>query len=273
MAKSFSDVVQLNREKGLLYTIEHALTMLPLVIRARLTMLVTPPDRWPLYVDRYLLWYARGFERTYTYHGSFRYRVGPLLAFAHFMNKTKDMPGDIAEFGVYQGGSLAAWAKNVKLMDLRKHVYGFDSFEGYPDVAPIDTQGPDPKKSKSVFRGGLRETSYESVRAKIDGLGVGNVVTLVKGFYPESFKGYEHLRFCQVFIDCDLYEAHKAVLVYVYPRMVTGGIVMLEEYDDERFPGAKKALDEFLRDKPEKMVVIPQLRLKDAVAIAYFVKQ
>jgi hypothetical protein len=49
-----------------------------------------------------------------------------------------------------------------------------------------------------------------------------------------------------------LYESYTTCLNALYPKVRPGGIIMFEEYEDSNFPGGKRAIDEFFRDKPEK---------------------
>ncbi len=41
----------------------------------------------------------------------------------------------------------------------------------------------------------------------------------------------------------------------VYPRLVTGGICVIDDYENVAFPGAKHAIDSFMQDKPEALIV------------------
>ena len=49
-------------------------------------------------------------------------------------------------------------------------------------------------------------------------------------------------------LDCDLYESYKISLTNLYDKVVAGGIIMFDEYDDQRWPGARRAIDEFFMD-------------------------
>ena len=40
----------------------------------------------------------------------------------------------------------------------------------------------------------------------------------------------------------------------LYDKVVTGGIIMFDEYADPRWVGARKAIDEFFADKPESVL-------------------
>src|SRR3984893_10898718 len=43
----------------------------------------------------------------------------------------RDVPGDVAECGVFKGSSLAAIALYLRDNRLAKHVFGLDSFQGF----------------------------------------------------------------------------------------------------------------------------------------------
>ena len=170
-------------ERGFLRTVYYSFGWLLNNIWARLLMAILSPDSWPLSVDKYLLRSEGDFRRTYFYPGCFRNKINTFAVFGYLMNKTKDLAGDIGEFGVYKGGSLVRWAKNIKLMSLNKKVYGFDSFEGYPGTAAVDLVG-----EKQNIGGELADTSEKSVRRYCRRLGVNDSVILVKGFYPGALR-------------------------------------------------------------------------------------
>jgi len=65
------------------------------------------------------------------------------------------------------------------------------------------------------------------------------------------------LSFCLVHLDCDLYAPFQAALRYFYPRLVSGGFLILHDYANAHWKGAEKAVDEFFADKPEKVIPIP----------------
>jgi hypothetical protein len=52
-------------------------------------------------------------------------------------------------------------------------------------------------------------------------------------------------------LDCDLYESYKLALETFYDKVQPDGVIMFDEYADERWPGARKAIDEFFVHKPE----------------------
>ena len=76
-----------------------------------------------------------------------------------------------------------------------------------------------------------------------------NEINFIKGWIPESFNQYDDSPVSLLNVDVDIYEPTKAILTYFWPLMQQGGIILLDEYDtgDDliKWPGAKKAIDEF----------------------------
>jgi O-methyltransferase len=66
------------------------------------------------------------------------------------------------------------------------------------------------------------------------------------------------------YLDGDFYDSILISLQYVYPKLTAGAICLIDDYCDpqinpkgwNRLPGVKKACDEYLIDKPEKMEFI-----------------
>jgi hypothetical protein len=83
-------------------------------------------------------------------------------------------------------------------------------------------------------------------------------VTYVEGFFPESAaKTSMPERLAVAHIDCDLHAPMKAGLECFYPRLSPGGIMFLHDYSSGYWPGAKKAIDDYFRNLPEKPILAP----------------
>jgi O-methyltransferase len=166
---------------------------------------------------------------------------------------TQKLTGDVAECGVFQGASVASIGLYLQQSGTDKKAYGFDSFEGFDESIKFDLElGGDDAWNKSV--GGFNDTSYEKVRHKLDILGLKDRVTLVKGYFENTLEKYSEKKFSFVHLDCDTYGSYKTCLEFFYPRVVSGGIILLDEYNDPPWPGCNKAVDEFLTGKPEKLI-------------------
>jgi O-methyltransferase len=76
-----------------------------------------------------------------------------------------------------------------------------------------------------------------------------------RGWIPTRFADVTNNRFSFVHIDVDLYQPTRDSLAFFYERMLRGGIILCDDYGSIHCPGATRAFDEFLADKPEKHVI------------------
>lgn len=144
---------------------------------------------------------------------------------------TATLAGEVAEVGVYKGGTAKLICDNTS-----KRVLLFDTFEGMPKVNPM----LDIHK-----QGDFADTSMDHV-TKV--LGISNNYALYKGVFPrENWEYAAHLRFSFVHLDVDIYDSVKECLEFFYPKMSSGGIILLDDYNEPNCPGAKLAADEFVR--------------------------
>ena len=153
------------------------------------------------------------------------------------VRRTQKINGDIAEVGIYMGGSakLISEAKGNKILHL------FDTFEGLPEISTFD------KKVKiHMFRSEL--SHVKNKLNKYDN------VHIYKGLFPETADSIKSNNFSFVHLDVDLYQSTKDCLEFFYRRMSKRGIILSHDYD---FQGVRKAFNEFFRNKPEKVIRLP----------------
>lgn len=150
-----------------------------------------------------------------------------------------DLPGSIAEVGVYQGSSAKLIAENKK----NKKFHLFDTFEGLPEISSND----------DVKSGWLSNTSIDSVKkylSKYENL------FFYKGIFPETTKNLTSEKFSFVHLDTDLYKSTLDSLEFFWPKMVDGGRIISHDYNSSNLDGVKKAFREFFSDIPEKIIEI-----------------
>ncbi len=163
----------------------------------------------------------------------------------------KDIEGDIVECGVGQGHSFLIFAFLVKEELKGRKLWGFDSFEGFPQPSNED------RSLRNAQKGEWGDTSVKSVLNLLKQYGIeanfiDSQITLVKGFFNESLKKYRGSKIALLHIDADLYESYLTVLRQLYPKVAKGGLVVFDEYMETgnllNFPGAQKAIDECFGD-------------------------
>jgi len=151
------------------------------------------------------------------------------------LNQALHFTGDIAEVGVYKGGTAKLINNFMKTHRASwKLLHLFDTFEGMPEVDP----------TKDCHRkGDFNDTSLDAVAQLI-----GSWQTQFhQGLFPESAWEVKDQKFCFVHVDCDIYSSVKACCEFFYPK-IEKGILVFDDYGSASCPGAKAAVDEFFSD-------------------------
>jgi hypothetical protein len=176
--------------------------------------------------------------------------------------------GLIVECGVYRGATLMGMAHRLKALgQFNCTLVGFDSFEGFPEPTKEDAFADGTFHARAL-KGVFADTSYEELTGKIKALGFDRQITLVKGYFENSLPAWSDKQFTVVHLDCDLYASYVTCLEFFYPRVRPGGHIVFDEYDFSApvYPGAQRAIDSFLADKPEKL-----RRFQESVNPRYFI--
>jgi O-methyltransferase len=147
----------------------------------------------------------------------------------------------VAEVGVYRGGS--AWFVAEALRRAKKDVpfYVCDTFQGHVEVDErIDgLHRPGAQftrvKAEKVVRY-LREFPFVRVE-------VGDIRDTAPAFAAERAFGFVHL-------DVDVYPIMRFCLDFFGPRLVSGGVIVADDYGTTTCEGVKKAVDEFAASHP-----------------------
>ena len=157
--------------------------------------------------------------------------------------------GAFAELGVWRGNS----AKIMTRLAPDRRLYLLDTFCGFEagDVTTRDgTIGTTAATAPHFLN-----TSVEQVRCF---LGPSPQHRFIVGRFPDTatqIPAEERFAFAQ--LDCDLYAPIRAGLDFFYPRLSPGGLMVVHDYASGRWPGVKQAVDTFLADKPESLILIP----------------
>jgi len=174
--------------------------------------------------------------------------ISRYLYFERLFERIRGIEGDIVECGVGAGDSLIMLCIIAKREGMGRRVWGFDSFEGFPEPTAED-------ESTRNLQAGERRSDIGLVRqrlllAGLDEHFVNRQATLVKGFFQDSLHLFRGKQIALLHLDCDLYQSYKVCLETLYPQVQTQGIIAFDEYVNTMqlisFPGAQKAIDEYL---------------------------
>jgi hypothetical protein len=182
----------------------------------------------------------------------YRQSLARIMYVRHMFERVKPMPGDIVECGVSIGAGILYWALLCELMATPRTIYGFDSFVGFPPSGEAD------RKADNAFytRAGDRASPPELVLkvledGRVSAEFINQHIRLVRGFFDKSLQQYDG-SIALLHLGCDLYESLHTCLAQPYSMVSLGGIVLFDEHNDSNFPGARRAVDEFFCNKPEK---------------------
>lgn len=149
--------------------------------------------------------------------------------------RDKNIAGNVAEVGVFKG----EFARLLNKCFPEKTLYLFDTFEGFNKR---DFQTSDEPTSYLDSANNFKDTNIETVLA---GMTNRKNCVIKKGYFPETAAGLETEKFCMVSLDADLYKPIYDGLNFFYPRLNKYGYIMVHDYNNAEYPGAKKAVQQF----------------------------
>lgn len=164
-----------------------------------------------------------------------------IFYFKDLYDKIRNIDGDIVECGVAYGGSLAILGALIKYESKGRKIYGLDSFEGFPEPTAEDKN-----EHRIIRKGEYGDASKEKIKELFQRLDL-QEPTLIKGFLEETAPSFKNRvgKIAFLHIDTDLYSSYKVTLRELFDKVAMGGIVLFDEYNEPKFPGATKAVDEF----------------------------
>ena len=194
--------------------------------------------------------------RTYTMTG--RERTLALIASVRYVI-SHGIPGDLAECGVWRGGSAMAMALTLMQEgDSTRKVWLFDTFAGMTPPSDCDvelatnvsaalqmsstpaTEGDHvwciatlPVVTANMVSTGFPTNRMEFVQGDVS-------MTLREGRTP--------IELSLLRLDTDWYDSTSAELEVLYPRLAIGGVCILDDYG--HWLGAKLAVDQYFAEHP-----------------------
>jgi O-methyltransferase len=167
------------------------------------------------------------------------------------------VPGDLVELGCNEGQSSVLIQRIIEHFDPTRKFHVYDSFEGLPERSSADGQ------VSSDFREGRMRTSKEVLISNFHYHGL-RLPVIHQGWFEDTLPATLPEQISFAYLDGDLYSSILVSLQHVYPRMSPGAICLIDDYADpevnpdgwNELPGVKRACDEYLADKPEKISCI-----------------
>jgi hypothetical protein len=180
-------------------------------------------------------------------------RMLALIESVRYVMKNQ-IPGDIVECGVWKGGSMMLIAKTLQeLNNTNFHLYLFDTFEGTtkPTIVDKDYLGNSMLETWEKEFEGKKKLPASADYASIDEVQKNIFSTeypkekihFIKGKVEETIVSNIPEKIALLRLDTDWYESTKHELENLFPRLSSGGILIIDDYG--HFKGSKKAVDEY----------------------------
>ena len=162
------------------------------------------------------------------------------------------VPGAVVECGVYKGGSMMAAALTLQAEGVTdRDLYLFDTFEGMPEPTGEDVDLHGNAAAEEFERRRKQDTnaewlacSVERVREAVQSTGYpAERLHFVQGDVLETVPSRAPEQIALLRLDTDWYASTRHELEQLYPRLVPGGVLIIDDYG--HFQGARKAVDEY----------------------------
>lgn len=173
--------------------------------------------------------------------------IGLVRAVAYLVENK--IAGDIVECGVWKGGSMMAVARTLlRLGDTTRHLWLFDTFAGMtpPTAADVALDGQSAARLLQADPSIRCEAALDGVKRVTIGTGYPETALhFIPGRVEETIPAHAPRQIALLRLDTDWYESTRHELEHLFPRLVRGGVLVIDDYG--HWQGARKAVDEYFR--------------------------
>ena len=169
-------------------------------------------------------------------------------------------PGAIMECGVWRGGSMQAVARTLlEHGDLDRDLFLFDTFEGMPPPSEQDRRF-DGRSAADLLATSDKNANVwavatlDDVKDGLSAVGYPDErLHYVKGLVEETVPDQAPEQIAILRLDTDWYESTQHELEHLFPRLVPGGVLIIDDYG--WWQGSRRAVDEFLDKTGEPLLL------------------
>jgi O-methyltransferase len=171
--------------------------------------------------------------------------------------------GDVVECGVWRGGSMHAVARVLDgLGDHSRDLYLFDTFDGMTEPTEKDLRTGDSRSAKELMESQAKATAGIWAYASLEDVQEGfasvpypaEKIHYVQGKVEDTVPAQAPERISLLRLDTDWYESTRHELEHLYPRLVPGGVLIIDDYGS--WQGSTQATDEFLEASGARLLLL-----------------
>ena len=179
-------------------------------------------------------------------------RFAKVLCHVELYKMIKDLPGTIAEFGVYKANSLIRWLSLREIFETSssRKIIGFDAFGTFPTKG-LSSVNSDLNFIKEFEEAGGDGLSLEETNFILKAKSFTNYELIdgdIRNTLPDFLKKNTTEKFSLIHLDMDVYEPTAFVLGKLFDQLVDGGLIVIDDYNTVE--GATIAVNEFIVKHP-----------------------
>jgi len=189
-------------------------------------------------------------------------RMYALLTAVRYIASNR-IQGDIVECGVWRGGSMMLIAKALLGSEgPRRRLFLYDTFAGMTKPSPRDRtqfeqRTPEESYASSRKEGEVVHWSYASIEEVQRNLSMTGYdhskLHFVKGPVEQTIPGTIPDQIALLRLDTDFYESSKHEMLHLFPRLVSGGVLILDDFG--HWEGQRLAVEEYIQQHNLKLLL------------------
>ncbi len=168
-----------------------------------------------------------------------------------FAKMANELEGDFVECGVYKGGYSLALASYLNFKETDKSFWLLDTFNGLvkEHLSPEEI-------SSGLFEHyqNRYEECYEAVKKTFEPY---PNYKIIRGPVPDTLPQCKAEKISYLSIDMNIAEPEIAAANFFWDKMVTGGIVILDDYGFSSHINQKLAFDDWAKEKKVPILCLP----------------
>lgn len=150
------------------------------------------------------------------------------------------LEGDFVECGVYQGTGIKTVIDYLGGTDFPKTFWGYDTYDYHP------VEGHNFACHEQGF--------FEKVQGRFADY---KQVNLIRGLLPDSFADGTPEKVAYLHLDLNNAEGEIAVLSALFDRIVSGGMIILDDYEWAAYRAQKKSEDPWFSERNYRVMPLP----------------
>ncbi|MGL3826981.1 TylF/MycF/NovP-related O-methyltransferase [Candidatus Pelagibacter communis] len=167
-----------------------------------------------------------------------------------------NIEGDIVETGVFKGANLVIINDFINELNINKQVYAYDTYEGQPEPTKFDfdLSGKSMLKKYEEYKKQNEIpvfSSLDKVKNNLKKFSKFNFdkIKFIKGKVEDTLMDDLNIpkKISLLRLDTDFYESIKISLEILYPKVESGGVIIIDDYG--HFKGAKLAVDDYFKNQ------------------------